>query len=167
MKCPSCGNDNKESSKFCFKCGFKLAVPVPPPVFNIPASQETAPVSPSMVPAAEDLSTKPLAAASLLFKDSGMELTIPYKPVVYIGREDRKTGHIPDVDLSEIDKGKVTSRKHAYISYSDGKYKIADQGSLNGTFINSTKLEKNIEYDLKNGDEIILGKLVCIFNCTC
>lgn len=164
MRCPGCGNENKESAKFCFKCGFKFQKLVPPPGGSL-QSKETTPVSPPVLPVSEDLSTRPLMSASLVFKEGSKEIILPYKPVSYIGREDKSSGYSIDIDLTEVDRGKVVSRKHGYISCSEGKYRIADQGSMNGTFVNNTRLEKDIEYDLKNGDEIIFGKLSCIFKC--
>lgn len=162
MRCPGCGNENKDSAKFCFKCGFKLQKPAPSPVGMLP-SKETIPVSPPVIPASEDLSTRPLISASLYFKDDNREIIVPYKPLIYIGRTDKTSGQIIDIDLTELDRGRVVSRKHGYISCTEGRYRIADIGSMNGTFLNNDRLEKDIEYDLKNGDEIVFGKLFCIF----
>jgi len=133
---------------------------VPPPVI----SHETTPIPPPVPPPAGDLSTRPLVSASIIIKDSNRAIPVPYKPAVYIGRADT-SGYFPDIDLTDVDRDKVTSRKHGYISYLNGKYNLIDQGSMNGTYLNGVKLEKGKEYDLKNGDEIIFGKLVCIFSC--
>jgi hypothetical protein len=171
LKCFSCGNENKENSKFCFKCGAKLAAAqvqqVVPTIIPeaVPVSPVTVPVSPVTMPIREDVATRPLSTASLLFKESGAEIQVPYKTLISIGRADKQAGYIPEIDLTEIDKSKVTSRKHGCITYINGIYKISDSGSLNGTFQNGVKLESGIEKNLKNGDEIIFGKLVSTFIC--
>lgn len=161
MKCQACGNENKESAKFCFKCGGKLLYSSPP---NIKERGDCIKVT-TPIKAIEDLSTAPLSKVCLFFNEDGTEIAIPYKTEVLIGRLDIDSGNNPDIDLAKIDKGKVTSRKHALIIYSQGEYKLKDMGSMNGTFLNGQRLEHNIEYQLKNGDEILLGKLDCTFRC--
>jgi hypothetical protein len=126
----------------------------------------TAPIAAVPVYEASDLSTRPLVSASLLFKESSKEIILPYKPMVHIGRSDIQSGNIPDVDLAEVDRQRVVSRKHSSIAYANGIYKISDAGSMNGTYVNSKKLEAGEEIQLKNGDEIMFGKLACIFNST-
>lgn len=161
MKCQACGNENKENAKFCFKCGGKLLYSSPP---NIKEREEAIKAT-TPVKVVDDLSTAPLSRAWLLFNEDGTEITIPYKTEVLIGRLDIDSGNNPDIDLTEIDKNKVTSRKHALIIYSQGKYKLRDMRSMNGTFLNGKRLEHNLAYQLKNEDEILLGKLGCTFRC--
>lgn len=131
---------------------------------NIAESNATTFVKPAEVRPLNDLSTRPLLKASIVFEASGKEIPVPYKAEVLVGREDKDNGNLPDIDLTDIDTSKVTSRRHSFILYSEGLYKIKDLGSINGTFLNGVKLENGVEYDLKGGDEIIFGKIVCTFN---
>jgi hypothetical protein len=173
MICSSCGKKNEAGSKFCFVCGTKLE---PAPIQPIQKAKEikgreyypsTAPISieEEAVVVKEDLSTRPLVLASLVLEEGNKEFQLPFLPQVLIGRLDKSGGILPELDLTELDKNKVTSRKHAAIIYSDGKYYLKDLGSMNGTFINDKRLQSNVEYPIKNEDKIMLGKLVFAFKC--
>jgi pSer/pThr/pTyr-binding forkhead associated (FHA) protein len=75
-----------------------------------------------------------------------------------IGRWDPDSGAFPEVDLEADDPEARISRKHALIRVSD-KVTIEDIGSLNGTFVNrGPRLEPGSPVELKDGDEIIIGK---------
>ncbi len=55
------------------------------------------------------------------------------------------------------------SKRHARISFKDGKYLLEDLGSSNGTFVRGQSIQG--QYELSNGDEIFLGpNVVLIFN---
>ncbi len=51
------------------------------------------------------------------------------------------------------------SNEHFYIKYKDGNWLIRDNHSTNGTMINGDILKPSIEYELKTGDVITLGKM--------
>ncbi|MGJ3240695.1 MAG: FHA domain-containing protein [Anaerolineae bacterium] len=66
----------------------------------------------------------------------------------------------PLVDLTPFyahDRG--VSRKHARLTMRHTRLTIADLGSTNGTYVNNQRLEPNIEYPIKAGDELRLGFL--------
>lgn len=78
-----------------------------------------------------------------------------------IGRADPTRGLMPDVDLGQFggyDAG--VSRRHAILSYKDGKYAVEDLGSANGTFVNGRQLEPSAVAPLRHGDEIMCGTLL-------
>jgi hypothetical protein len=50
------------------------------------------------------------------------------------------------------------SKRHLWIGVKDGRVKIVDQDSRNGTFINDPKSERVTEAVLKSGDTVILGE---------
>lgn len=82
----------------------------------------------------------------------------------FLGRRDYTTGFIPDVDLTKEDEEKYISRKHSKISYSGGKFYLSEEpGAINGTFLNGTKLNTGVKYELNNEDEITLCHLNIIF----
>jgi len=75
-----------------------------------------------------------------------------------VGRWDPDSGSFPEVDMEHDDPEARISRKHALIRVSD-KITIEDIGSLNGTFVNrGRRLEPGSPAEVKNGDEIIVGK---------
>jgi hypothetical protein len=76
-----------------------------------------------------------------------------------IGRWDPETGSFPEVDLDADDPEAKISRKHALIRIDSGKITLEDVGSLNGTYVNrQPRLQPGNPVDLKDGDEIIIGK---------
>ncbi len=64
-----------------------------------------------------------------------------------IGRENASIV-IPETYISKI---------HVVISYKDGKYRIADYDSTNGTRINGTQLRPKVYYELRDGYKIELA----------
>jgi hypothetical protein len=50
------------------------------------------------------------------------------------------------------------SKRHLWIGVKDGRVKIVDQDSRNGTFVNDPKSERITEAALSNGDTVILGE---------
>lgn len=64
-----------------------------------------------------------------------------------IGRENTNIV-IPETYISKI---------HVVISYKDGKYRIADYDSTNGTKVNGTELRPKVYYELRDGYEIELS----------
>lgn len=76
-----------------------------------------------------------------------------------IGRWDPETGSFPEVDLDADDPEAKISRKHALCRIENGKITVEDIGSLNGTYVNrGQRLQPGSPADIKNGDEIIIGK---------
>ncbi len=77
---------------------------------------------------------------------------------VLVGRKDPKRNIIVDIDLTDLDHKKVTSRPHARLIRQDGRWTITDQRSANFTWVNGHKLVAGEPYQLNNGDEILFGK---------
>ncbi len=69
-----------------------------------------------------------------------------------IGRRNSETK--PDIEFPESCKG--VGRRHACISRTaDGQYKISDLGSTYGTLLDGQRLVPNLEYDLKDGMQLV------------
>jgi len=82
-----------------------------------------------------------------------------------IGRWDADGGIFPDVDLDSDDPEAKVSRRHARITFQNGKYSLEDLGSTNGTFVNRGKrLSAGAHQPLADGDEIIVGKTFLRFH---
>jgi hypothetical protein len=76
-----------------------------------------------------------------------------------VGRWDPETGAFPEVDLEADDPEAKISRKHALIRIDGVTITVEDIGSLNGTYVNrQPRLAPGAPHDLKDGDEIIIGK---------
>lgn len=69
-----------------------------------------------------------------------------------------RVGRVPENDIVINNLG--VSRRHAEIIEENGKYYIQDLGSVNGTYVNGQKVEKDL---LNDKDEILIGKHKIIF----
>src|SRR5262245_37558949 len=58
-------------------------------------------------------------------------------------------------------KDELCSREHAEIYHADGRWRLRDMNSLNGTRINGDKLDS--EWELSPNDEVHLGRSKLIF----
>jgi hypothetical protein len=82
-----------------------------------------------------------------------------------LGRSDAKSSYIPDVDLASfraLDKG--VSRRHAAFVRYQGKLHIVDLSSVNGTFLNGSRLTPETPYPLNAGDRLTLGELALVLS---
>jgi pSer/pThr/pTyr-binding forkhead associated (FHA) protein len=82
-----------------------------------------------------------------------------------LGRSDSKSSYIPDVDLASfraLDKG--VSRRHAAFVRYQGKLHIVDLSSVNGTFLNGSRLTPETPYPLNAGDRLTLGELALVLS---
>lgn len=77
----------------------------------------------------------------------------------YLLDEDEITvGRDPSSDILLDDS--TVSRTHAVFRRINGNYSVIDAGSLNGTYVNRQRVDSQ---ELKNGDEIILGKFRLVY----
>ena len=90
------------------------------------------------------------AVATLLVKSGfyeGLELPLDARQTI-IGR-----GRGADIVLAEP----TISREHAVIGRDSEGWYVKDLGSTNGSFANGSRFERHL---LKQGDEIVMGRLV-------
>jgi len=182
IRCQSCGNDNTDTAQYCDECGTKLASQD----INSLASVAAGSVSHENLPDFSVHSTSsgiPAIVEPLDLEDrkpfeNDVESISGRHAILYIergdaaatefslagdesniGRWDADNGIFPDVDLDAYDPDAKVSRRHARIIRREGKYLIEDLGSTNGTFINrGRRLLPGVPQELKEGDEIIVGK---------
>ena len=72
------------------------------------------------------------------------------KPVYKIGKENAR------VDLY-VSNNPTVSRVHVHIVTRNGHFYIIDQNSTNRTFVNGIHVPPQVEYKLRDGDEIKLS----------
>ncbi|RIL09639.1 MAG: hypothetical protein DCC75_06070 [Proteobacteria bacterium] len=81
-----------------------------------------------------------------------------------IGRLDAADKVHPEIDLEPYDFDAKVSRRHALISRKGSIATVEDLGSLNGTFVNrSLRLERGVRYELRPGDELLVGRVIFKF----
>ncbi len=87
-----------------------------------------------------------------------------FKSDVLIGRYDSVTGTSPEVDLSNEDQSRNISRRHARLVHKDQQFFVAEEiGTMNGTFLNGSKLTNGVLTPIHDGDELMLCRLALTF----
>lgn len=86
------------------------------------------------------------------------------KNEAYVGRVDRVTGAIPEIDLSDEDPKRFISRRHAKIVKNENDFALVEEiGTVNGTFINNQRLATGSPVPLKNGDTLTFANVTLTF----
>ena len=139
--CPECGFQNPEAANYCARCGARLVRPE--------ESETTMTFTPAE--AEEDGLGLPegIDGPALIVRAGGGRAgeTFPLE------HERITIGRSPDCEIFLDDV--TVSRKHAVIAKNGDDFRIEDEGSLNGTFVNKKRVEAA---DLENGDELQIGK---------
>ena len=138
--CPECGFQNPEAANYCARCGAHIVRP--------DESETTMTYTPEEAEEEGQLPEE-ITGPALIVRSGGGRSgeTFPLEG-------DRITvGRSPDCDIFLDDV--TVSRKHASIDRSGVGFTIADEGSLNGTFVNKRRVESA---ELADGDELQIGK---------
>src|SRR5579862_2315169 len=140
--CPECGYNNPESARFCAKCGAALVVPEE-------GEQTESFTAPESAESLDTLDGLALPGAALVVRSgggrAGETFALEQSPTT-IGRSPECAIFLDDVTVS---------RKHAIFTRDGDRWRLEDQGSLNGTFLNRDRVETA---DLSDGDELQIGK---------
>ena len=139
--CPECGFQNPEAANYCARCGARLV--------RAEESETTMTFTPEE--AEEDGLGLPegIDGPALIVRAGGGRAgeTFPLE------HERITIGRSPDCEIFLDDV--TVSRKHAVITKNGDDFRIEDEGSLNGTFVNRKRVEAA---ELENGDELQIGK---------
>ncbi len=184
ITCERCKAANLDGGQYCDECGAPLrpnSGPNPATATLLKPDGQNGSHSPAEIQQPEIAAGKAGAALNLSSaaasgekaharlviergKSVGKQFLLS-SPESHIGRWDADGGIFPDVDLDSDDPEAKVSRRHARITFSEGKYLLEDLGSTNGTFINRGKrLPKGARQPLQDGDEIIVGKTFLRFH---
>jgi len=123
--------------------------------------------STEMFPAPEPPPVKQTKAADaqayLVSAMSGKTFSLG-KEEAYVGRVDRVTGAVPDIDLSDEDPKRFISRRHAKIVKQEEEFLLVEEiGTVNGTFLNNQRLATGAPVPLKNGDTLTFANITLTF----
>ncbi len=140
--CPSCGYDNPLGSNFCSSCGGQLR-----PTVNSETEQILVSEAGGTGHAAD------LGGAVLVVRQGpkrGSRIALD-ADVISIGR-----GEDSDIFLDDI----TVSRNHARLDRVGPGFRVTDEGSLNGTYVNKELIEAA---NLADGDEVQVGKFKLVY----
>lgn len=100
----------------------------------------------------------------ILSMDDGLTFSLPRAETV-IGRSHPRHSDRPDVDLVVLDleKARTVSRRHCRLTIKGDTFVVEDLGSMNGTFVNGTRLEQFIPCDIQLGDMLMVGRVKLVF----
>ncbi|HET7387041.1 MAG TPA: FHA domain-containing protein [Nocardioidaceae bacterium] len=168
--CTECGHQNPDDAKFCSQCGHRLATGAGPETSGPDATTQGESTSTITFGAPskdaehrEERSLNPADAAAVDALPPGSALLVVQRGPsagsrFLLDTEVVTAGRHPD---SEIFLDDVTvSRRHAEFRRSDDGYRVADVGSLNGTYVNRDRID---EVALQGGDEVQIGKFRLVY----
>ncbi|MGH3509416.1 MAG: FHA domain-containing protein [Nocardioidaceae bacterium] len=159
--CTECGHLNSDDARFCSQCGTPLA-----PAAEVPSDVTATmtfggPTKEGDHPAERALADADAAAVDALPSGSAL-LVVQRGPSAgsrfLLDTDVTSAGRHPD---SEIFLDDVTvSRRHAEFRRGPHGYRVADVGSLNGTYVNRDRID---EVELQEGDEVQIGKYRLVY----
>ncbi len=124
-----------------------------------PASPvDTSAATNSAAPVAQAIMDKVDNPAHLILRTDTGEVLQEYP----LDKAETSIGRAPTSDIL-LSKDKLTSRRHATVTYENGEYVILDERSANGTFVNGQQLEEMTPRTLHDGDHIGIGEHELVF----
>ena len=147
--CPECGFQNLESAHYCSRCGALLVTEGEPDETTQTFSAEE--VHEDRGDLLEELG---IEGPALVIRSGGGRTGEAFS----LDRPQTTIGRSPDCDIFLDDV--TVSRRHAVVAPGDDGFTIEDLGSLNGTFLNRSRIDRGV---LDNGDEVQIGKYRLIF----
>lgn len=165
--CPNCKHQEMDGALFCSECGAQLVFsnvketePVHDETKTIPAKpgDKSEPVSPAQTNGSRAAGSS--VGLALKIVSSGQVIPLSGQNEFTLGRITEGQPILPDIDLSPYEGyAEGVSRLHAAIRITERGVMIVDLGSSNGTRINGQKIVPNVNYPLKDGDIIALGRI--------
>ncbi len=171
--CTECGHQNPDTARFCSQCGTRIVTEVPAAAPAAAAGDQEspgettatitfgAPVKPGEHGEERSLNEADAAAVDALPAGSAL-LVVQRGPSAgsrfLLDTDLVSAGRHPE---SEIFLDDVTvSRRHAEFRRGPDGYRVADVGSLNGTYVNRDRID---EVRLQGGDEVQIGKYRLVY----
>jgi pSer/pThr/pTyr-binding forkhead associated (FHA) protein len=149
--CNNCGHRNPGNANFCSSCGSPLDVRGEDHTITLAPVDEAADPSEDISVGVDDI---PEGGGVLLVKRG------PGAGSRYVLEHDVVTaGRHPDSDIFLDDV--TVSRRHAEVAKVGDGWVVRDVGSLNGTYLNRERIERDMP--LGNGDEVQVGRFKLVF----
>ncbi|HET7356566.1 MAG TPA: FHA domain-containing protein [Nocardioidaceae bacterium] len=165
--CTACGHRNPDDARFCSQCGTPIVTePAAPGARSEEPAETTSTITfggPSKSELAEERTLNEADAAAVDALPAGSALLVVQRGPsagsrFLLDTDVVSAGRHPD---SEIFLDDVTvSRRHAEFRRGSEGYRVADVGSLNGTYVNRDRID---EVTLQGGDEVQIGKYRLVY----
>ena len=149
--CNRCGHRNPGHSNFCSSCGAPLPARGDDRTVTLAPTDEIGDPTEEVSVAFDEI---PAGAGLLLVKrgpGAGSRFVLD--------TDTTSAGRHPDSDIFLDDV--TVSRRHAEIVRTSDGFAVRDVGSLNGTYLNRERIER--EQPLANGDELQIGRFKLVF----
>jgi len=148
--CPECGFANAEGANYCQRCGAFLATSEATPgattaAYKVGETGELEALEPREITG---------RGAALVIRAGGGRAGESF----VLDDERLTVGRRPDSDIFLDDV--TVSRDHAVLVRRGSEYYLDDCGSLNGTYVNRSRIES---HHLHDGDELQIGKYKLAF----
>lgn len=148
--CPHCGVENLEGVIFCKNCGIALA-PVPLSTRRLGGDPD------------QGGTTDQLSSESVLILQVGQEeqpLMVQIRSEVILGRVTEQSENTTFINLTPYGAEDLgVSRRHCRLLRDQKAVYLMDLNSTNGTRLNGESLPAAVEKRLRDGDEIMLGRM--------
>lgn len=152
-RCTACGYENPLGARFCSSCGASFSEGT--------AGDHTTALHDSLGADTETLLTEDISLVDVPDGTAGM----------FVVRQGPKRGSRIHLDSDQITIGRhpesdiflddvTVSRRHAEVRRNGDVFEVADAGSLNGTYVNKTRVELE---RLNDGDELQVGKFKLVY----
>ncbi len=149
--CHNCGHHNPTGVNFCSSCGSPMVTAAPDTSVSVSPVDDG--VEGADPPAPTGLLELPRGVAMLVVKrgsDEGVRFVLE-QPLTRAGRHPENEIFLDDITVS---------RRHAEFRTTDSGTTVRDVGSLNGTYVNRSRIE---EAKLASGDEVQIGKFKLLY----
>jgi hypothetical protein len=135
IKCTVCKTLNPDGARICSNCGVVLS--------------------------SGSIQANGMLELRVMGEENGVvRITAPNVEGCVLGRSDAKSDYTPDVDFMQFQaREKGVSRRHAVLVSYRQTVHVIDLSSINGTFLNGTRLTPEVPYPLSNGDQLSLANL--------
>jgi hypothetical protein len=148
--CPHCGTENLEGMIYCQSCGVALGA----------VSLSTRQLEDEDYPQG---GTDKLGAENVLIlqlEDDAMPIVVQIRDEIILGRVTEQGDNVTYINLTPYGADEVgVSRRHARLLRDHKSVYLMDLKSTNGTRLNGEPLSPSVERQLRDGDEIMLGRL--------
>jgi pSer/pThr/pTyr-binding forkhead associated (FHA) protein len=149
--CNNCGHRNPGNANFCSSCGSALDVRGEDHTITLAPVEDAVDQSDELSLGMDDI---PEGGGVLLVKrgpGAGSRYVLEHD-VVTAGRHPES-----DIFLDDV----TVSRRHAEVARTAEGWVVRDVGSLNGTYLNRERIERDVP--LHNGDEVQVGRFKLVF----